>query len=159
MVIAVYPGSFDPLTNGHLDIITRAAKLFDKLYVLVAINEEKKYAFSIDERVALIEMATKHLNNVEVAKTTGLTVDFCNSIKAKIMVRGIRDEADLSAEKHLYNQNKNLNPNIETLYINANPKYNDVSSTLIKNKIQNIQDITGLVPEEIKDIIIKKLGI
>ena len=101
MKIAVYPGSFDPITNGHLDIIKRASKLFDKLYVLVSVNSKKKYLLSIEERKEIVEKSVKDLKNVEVRSSSSLTLDFARSVNACSIVRGVRSYKDFDAEMEL----------------------------------------------------------
>lgn len=150
---ACYPGSFDPITNGHLDIIKKASKLYDELYVLVAINPSKEYMFDIDTKVKMIEASTKKLKNVIVKKTTGYTVDFCKENGINVLVRGIRNQQDLIDEYNLFQMNKKLDENIETILFFASNKYNEVSSSKIKQLIKENKDVSSYVPKEIIEII------
>mgnify|MGYP003296600444 CR=1 FL=1 len=146
MKIAVFPGSFDPLTNGHLDIITRASTLFDKLIVLIAINPDKKYHIEQEKRSKLIKECVKNLKNVEVTSFTGHTVKFCEEHKANFIIRGIRNKKDYVYEKHLADLYKDENPNIEIIFLNCNKKYEDISSTKINKLIAKNKDISNYVP-------------
>lgn len=157
---AIYPGSFDPLTNGHLDIICRAAKLFDRLIVAVGNNESKKPAFTIKERILLIEKAVKHVittSNIEVRFFNGLLADFACKMNADCVIKGLRAMSDFEYEFQMALLNKNLNPDIETLFMMTNVSYSYVSSSAVKEIARNGGSIDGLVPETIKNDIIKKL--
>lgn len=143
----VYPGSFDPITNGHLDIINRSAKLFDELTVLVAINPEKKVFLPLSNRVQLIKKAIKDFANVKVASYSGLTTDFAQFTNSDFMVRGLRDSNDFEYEKKLFEINKKINPNIETIFIPTNPETSMISSSVVRN-IYNIGgNVSNFVPE------------
>ena len=139
--IAVYPGSFDPLTLGHLNVIERASRLFDRLIVGVGINIEKQAMFSACERVELIRAATTHLENVELQTFQGLAVDFVRQAGARVMVRGVRPITDIAAELTMMMANRRLAPDIETLFMIADGELAHVSSSLIKQ-------IAGLATEE-----------
>jgi pantetheine-phosphate adenylyltransferase len=129
---AVYPGSFDPFTLGHLDIVQRASRLFEHLVIGVGINLEKRPLFSAEERVELIRLSTSHLDNIEVVTYHGLTVKFVQTFGAKIMIRGVRPITDIPAELTMMMANRRLAPDIETLFMIADGELAHVSSSLIK---------------------------
>ncbi len=149
MRIAVYPGSFDPITNGHLDIIERAAKLYDKLIVGVLNNINKTPCFSIDERVGFIREVTAHLPNVEAATFTGLLVDFAKEQGATVIIKGLRTVADFEYEFQMALLNKALNPEYETMFMMTDTKYSYISSSMVKEVAKYKGELTGLVPAEI----------
>ena len=130
--VAVYPGSFDPITLGHLNVMERASKLFDRLIVGVGVNVEKQTMFSADERLALIREATAHLQNVEIRTFTRLAVTFVKQCGARIMVRGVRPITDIAAELTMMMANRRLAPDVETLFMIADGELAHVSSSLIK---------------------------
>ncbi len=130
--IAVYPGSFDPITLGHLNVMERASRLFDKLIVGVGINVEKNTLFTPEERQALIRESTAHLNNIEIRTFSGLAVEFVKSCGAIIMVRGVRPISDIHAELTMMMANRRLAPDVETLFMIADGELAHVSSSLIK---------------------------
>lgn len=149
MNIAVYPGSFDPITNGHLDIITRGSKIYDKLIVAVLINVDKKCLFSIDERVDLIKKVTKDLNNVEVISFEGLLVDFAKINNSKVILKGLRTVADFEYEFQMALMNSKLDPDIETVFMMTSSAYSYVSSSSVKQVAKFGGSIEGLVPVEL----------
>ena len=136
---AVYPGSFDPFTLGHLDVVQRASRLFDRLVIGVGINLEKQPLFSASERVELVRVSTTHLKNIEIVIYQGLTVKFVQQIGAKIMIRGVRPITDIPAELTMMMANRRLAPDIETLFMIADGELAHVSSSLIK-EIASIAD-------------------
>lgn len=155
---AIYPGSFDPITNGHVDIIQRVAPLFDELTVLIANSSEKSYLFSASER---LELARESLGGIPGVKTdmhAGLTVEYAQKNGASVILRGLRAVADFEYEMAMANMNKNLNPEIETLIVFADPKYSFVSSRLIKGVIKYQVELTDLVPQPVLEAIQKKIG-
>lgn len=156
MRIAVYPGSFDPITNGHLDIIERASRVYDKLVVGVLSNGNKNPLFTADERVKMIRLVTKHLNNVEVDTFTGLLVDFATSKNATVIVKGLRTVADFEYEFQMALLNKALNPEYETMFMMTNTKYSYISSSMVKELAGFHGDLTGFVPCEIIESIKEK---
>ena len=137
--VAVYPGSFDPITLGHLNVMERASKLFDRLIVGVGVNIEKQTMFSAEERLALIHEATVHLANVEIRTFTGLAVTFVKQCGARIMVRGVRPITDIAAELTMMMANRRLAPDVETLFMIADGELAHVSSSLIK-QIASVAD-------------------
>lgn len=158
MKIFVYPGSFDPVTNGHLDIIQRAAKLCDRLVVAVLVNSSKNPAFSLEERVDLLKCAVKDIHNVEIENFSGLLIDFMKEKKAKVIIKGLRAVSDFEYELQMALLNKNLDPDIETLFMMTNINYSFLSSSSVKELARNKGNIDGLVPDCIKNSIIQKLG-
>lgn len=129
---AVYPGSFDPITLGHLDVMERASRLFDRLIVGVGVNMEKRPMFDVAERIELISSATAHLDNVEIGQFSGLAVEFVKSCGARIMLRGVRPITDIPAELTMMMANRRLAPEIETFFMLADGELAHVSSSLIK---------------------------
>ena len=156
MSIAIYPGSFDPMTNGHLDIATRAAKLFDKLVIGVYENPNKPILFSAEERAELIRQAVAHLPNVEVQSFSGLTVDFAKKVKAKAMVRGLRMSADFEREFDMAMMTKKLYPELEFVCLMSRVEYQFLSSSLLKEAASLGGDIDDLVPKPVASALKKK---
>ena len=152
---AVYPGSFDPVTSGHIDIIERASKVFDELIIGVLVNANKKPTFSLEERVSFIERATKDIKNVKVEQFDGLSVDFAKKHDAKIIVRGLRAVSDFVSEIQIAQANHFINEEIDTMFFTTSLKYSFLSSTAVKEMIIFDADISGLVPECVKEDIIK----
>ncbi len=144
--IAVYPGSFDPLTNGHVDIILRGAKLFDRIIVAVLINAEKKPLFSVEERLAIIRETFKATANVEADQFSGLLIDYARAKQANVIVRGLRAVSDFEYEMQMALMNRHLQPAVETVFMMPAEQYTYVSSRLIKEVVALGGDVTGLVP-------------
>ncbi len=153
----VYPGSFDPISNGHLDIIKRAAKLFDEVHVLVSYNMFKKTAFSKDERIELIKLATSNLTNVIVTAYDGLVVNYCKENQINIIIRGMRNYSDYENEFQLFQYNKDINPNVETVILLPSSKNQFISSSAIKELVTFGLDISKYVPKAIVDKVTEKL--
>jgi pantetheine-phosphate adenylyltransferase len=147
--IAVYPGSFDPLHNGHLDVIKRASVIFDKVVVLVSMNPDKKYFFSAADRKKLIEESLGSVKNVEVQTFNGLTVNYLKSIGSKIIVRGLRAMADFEFEMSMAHLNKKLDADVETLLIFSDPEHYFISSRGVREIAQHNGDLTELVPKNV----------
>jgi pantetheine-phosphate adenylyltransferase len=154
--IAIYPGSFDPITNGHLDIATRAAKVFDKLIIGVYETPSKPLLFSTEERVELIRKAIADLPNVEVQSFSGLTVDFARRVKAKAMVRGLRMSADFEREFDMAMMNKKLFPDLEFVCLMSSVEYQFLSSSLMKEAASLGGAIDDLVPKHVATALRKK---
>lgn len=157
MKTAVYPGSFDPITNGHLDIIERGAKIFDKLIVAVLVNVDKNGLFDYAERVNLIKKATMYLDNVEVECFRGLLVDFMKEKHSNVILKGLRAMSDFEYEFQMALMNKNLNSEIETFFMMTNAEYSFLSSSAVKQVAKFGGCIDGLVPESIKSIVVEKI--
>ena len=156
----VYPGSFDPLTNGHLDVIQRASRLFEKVTVAVLENPSKRgqYLFSTEERLAIIREATAHLTNVEAATFSGLLVDFVRRVGAQAIVKGLRAVSDYEYELQMAHLNRQLYPGLETLFFLAATRYSFVSSTMVKEIARYGGDVSKLVPPATLRALKAKLG-
>lgn len=160
MKLAVYTGSFDPITLGHLNVIERSSRIADKLIVGIGINSEKLGLFSPDQRIALAQRVTSHLDNVEVKSFEGLAVDFVDRVGAKVMVRGVRPMTDTAGEFTMMMANRKLNPDLETIFLMADGKYAHVSSSLIKQLTPLASDdqLAEFVPVSIIPDLRSKLG-
>ena len=158
MAIAIYPGSFDPITNGHLDIAVRAAKLFEKVIIAVYDTPNKHLLFTTDERVGLIRQAIVNFPNVEVESFSGLTVDFAKKVKAQAMVRGLRMSADFEREFDMAMMNKRLSPELELVCLMSTLEYQFLSSSLLKEAASLGGNIDGLVPKPVAVALGKKFG-
>ncbi len=135
--ICLFPGTFDPLTEGHVDVIRRAAGLFDKLVVAVGVNASKQPMFSPEQRCAWIAEIFRDESNVEAANYGGLTIDFCRHIGANFILRGIRYVSDFEYEKAIADMNRQLEPEVETIFLTTSPQYSTISSTLVRDVIRN----------------------
>lgn len=147
--IAVYPGSFDPPTYGHLDVIKRALKIFDRLIVLVSDSKNKKYMFTKEERLIMVKDMVKNINGIVVENLPGLLIDYLKEKKIKIVIRGLRITSDFDYEFQMSSLNKVLYPEIETIYIISNIKYTLLSSSLVRELISNNGEINKFVPPEV----------
>ena len=156
---AIYPGSFDPVTNGHVDIILRSSKIVDRLIVGVLNNSAKKSLFSVEERVSMLKELTKDLPNVEVTSFDGLLVDYMREIDASIIVRGLRAVTDFEYELQIAQTNHIENTDIETIFLTTNLKYSYLSSTIVKEFASYGGDISKFVPEQFGDRIYEKYNI
>lgn len=154
--IAVYPGSFDPITLGHIDIIKRIAKLYDEVVVLVAHSSDKSSLFSVKERVDLIKKSLGKLSNVRVDSHQGLTVDYARKVGAQVLVRGLRAVVDFEYELSMGNINKTISPEIETILIFASPEYYFISSRMVKDVVKNGGPVEDLVPKPVIQPLKKK---
>ena len=160
MKIAVYTGSFDPITLGHLNVIQRSSKIAERLIVGIGFNSEKKGLFDPDERIELAQRVTGGIDNVEVRAFEGLAVDFVQSVGAKVMVRGVRPMTDTAGEFTMMMANRKLNPDLETVFLMADGQYAHVSSSLIKQltPLATDKQLAEFVPESIIADLRKKLA-
>lgn len=149
-VVAIYPGSFDPLTNGHIDIIHRGARLFDRIIIAILVNIEKSPLFSVDERVAICREAFKGHPNVEVDTFDGLLVDYVRRKGARVIVRGLRAISDFEYELQMALMNRRLNAEVETVFMMPAEPYTYVSSRLVKEVVALGGSVAGLVPEGVE---------
>lgn len=155
-MIYVYPGSFDPVTNGHVDIIKRAASLCDRLIVAVLVNSSKNPSFTLGERVELLKCVLADVPNVEIDSFSGLLIDYMRKKEASVIIKGLRAVSDFEYELQMALLNKNLDSQIETLFMMANINYSFLSSSSVKEIARNNGRIDGLVPECIKDEVVRK---
>lgn len=144
--VAVFPGSFDPVTLGHLDIIQRASILFDEVFVAIGVNTTKAPFISIERREDALKQIIKN-SNISIRRFEGLTVNFCKSVGASFIVRGIRNNSDMDYERQIAEMNRSLNSGIETIFLVSRPEFAHISSTLVKEIYKNGGDISGFVPE------------
>ena len=149
MKSAVFPGSFDPITLGHLDIVERSIPLFDKIIIGVGNNSEKKYMFSLKKRMDFIEETFSHYNNISVSQYEGLTIEFCKKIQADFIIRGLRNPADFEFEKAIAHTNRKLS-GIETVFMLTAAKTSFISSSIVREIISNQGDYTQLVPSSVR---------
>ena len=155
---ALFPGSFDPPTYGHINIIHRACNIFDEIHVVVAANPQKDYAFSADERFAMMKTLSKPFENVHVHLWDSLIVNFAQKIGAKVLLRGVRALADFNYEFELSMMNRSLNTKVETLFMPTDPKYFVLRSSAIREVVWLGGDISAMVPEEIVQQVTLRLG-
>ncbi len=146
---ALFPGSFDPITLGHYDIIKRGIHLFDEVIVAIGVNSEKKYMFSLEERKQFLEESFKNEPNVKVVDYTGLTIDFCKKVNAQFILRGLRNPADFEFEKAIAHTNRKLSK-IETVFLLTAAKTSFISSSIVREVIKNNGDYTVLVPDSVR---------
>ncbi len=158
MRIGIYPGSFDPVTLGHLDIIERASRMVDRLVIGVLVNGAKSPMFTTEERVELIKKVTKDMPNVVVEANDGLLVDFAESRGANVIIRGLRAVTDFEYELQIAQTNHKLNPNVDTAFLTTSVEYSYVSSSIVREIASYGGDISQFVPECIVDEIYKKAG-
>ncbi|NGZ89282.1 pantetheine-phosphate adenylyltransferase [Psychroflexus maritimus] len=146
---AVFPGSFDPITNGHLDIILRGLTLFDEIILAVGVNAEKKYMFSLEQRKAFLQETFKDEKKIKVSTYQGLTVDYCKKMKANFILRGLRNPADFEFEKAIAHTNRKLEK-IETVFLLTSSGKSYISSSIVRDVIRNNGDYTSLVPSAVR---------
>lgn len=154
---AIYPGTFDPMTLGHLDIVTRAARMFDRLVVAIAASPGKKPLFTLDERVDLARQATVHLANVEVVGFNELMADFARAQQANVLVRGVRAVADFEYESQLAQMNRHLLPALETVFLLPSQGFSFVSSSLVKEVARHGGDVQAFLPAVIHQALLARL--
>ena len=157
MKIAIYPGSFDPITNGHVDVVKRTAAVFDKVIIAVSVNSQKVPLFSIEERIELANSIFSDYDTVEVSTFTGLLAEYAKSVGAKTIIKGLRAVSDFEYEFQMAHMNKKINPDVETMFMMSNQKYSYLSSSIVKEVGRLGGDLTDLVPEQIIDKIYKRL--
>ena len=156
MKIAIYPGSFDPVTNGHLNIIRRAAHIFDKLIVCVMVNSQKNGLFTPEERVELIRRVVSQLPNVEVDASSILLAEYAKQRRARVIVKGLRAVSDFEAEVQMSVINRKLNPNVDTMFLPSHEKYTYLSSTVVKEMVRYGVELSDFLPREIIQDVKKK---
>ena len=155
--IAVYPGSFDPVTNGHLDVLKRAVKIFDKVIIAVGDNPDKKALFSVEERMEMLEIVTKDIENVEIDSFSGLMIDYAKKKGASAIIRGLRAVSDFEFEFQRALMNRNMNDDIETVFIMTAENYCYLNSGIVKEMVRFGGRAKGLVPIEVEKRLQKKL--
>jgi len=148
--ICLFPGSFDPITNGHVDIIRRSVSLFDKLVIGVGINSGKQPMFSAEQRVDWIRATFQDDARIEVAAYEGLTVDFCRKLNANYILRGVRYVSDFEYEKAIADMNRMLEPSVETIFLPCSPEFATISSTLVRDVIRNHGDVARFIPQAVQ---------
>lgn len=146
---AVFPGSFDPVTLGHVDIIERAIPLFDEIVVAIGINAEKKYMWSLDERMAFLEGTFKHKPNVRIAKYAGLTAEFCKKESAQFIIRGLRNASDFSYEQTIAQANDKVN-GVDSIFLMGSPELSYISSSIVRDIARNGGDFSSMVPQGVR---------
>ncbi len=154
---AIYPGTFDPVTNGHTDLIERAAKLFKHVVIGIAANPSKRPRFTLEQRVAQLKMVTSHLDNVEVVGFTGLLVDFAKEQKASVLLRGLRAVSDFEYEFQLANMNRRLSPDLESVFLTPAEENSFISSTLVKEVAHHGGDVSQFVHPEVAKALMTKV--
>ncbi|GCD79918.1 pantetheine-phosphate adenylyltransferase [Schleiferia thermophila] len=148
--IAVFPGSFDPITKGHYDVICRAAELFDRIIVAVGVNSSKTYMFSLEQRMEWIRKTFQNRPNIAVDSYEGLTVNYCKRVNARFILRGLRNPADFEFEKAVAQTNRKLMPEIDTVFLLTSAGHSSISSSIVRDVIRNGGDYTLLVPEAVR---------
>lgn len=154
---AIYPGTFDPITNGHIDIVTRAASMFDQVVLAIAASPSKKPLFDLDERVALAESATAHLPNVKVVGFSDLMANFARTQQANILIRGLRAVADFEYEMQLAHMNRHLMPELESVFLMPSKEWSFISSSLVKEVARHAGDVTHFLPENVHQALLARL--
>ncbi|OJV55246.1 MAG: pantetheine-phosphate adenylyltransferase [Bacteroidetes bacterium 43-16] len=150
MRIALFPGTFDPITLGHVDVIRRAIPLFDKIVIGVGLNSSKQPMFTIEQRLGWIDEIFRDTDKVEAQSYEGLTIDYCEKISARFILRGIRYVSDFEYEKGIADMNRMLSKHIETIFLTSSPQYSTVSSTLVRDVIRYNGDVRQFLPEEVQ---------
>ena len=155
---AIYPGTFDPMTNGHLDIVSRAALMFDHVILAIAASPSKKPMFTLDERVALATQVTSHLKNVEVIGFSDLMANFAKVQGANVLVRGLRAVSDFEYEMQLANMNRHLLPTLESVFMMPSKEWSFISSSLVKEVARHGGDITPFLPQVVTQALMEKIS-
>jgi len=150
MKIAIYPGSFDPITNGHIDVIERAAKVFDKVYVVIGINSKKTNLFTQEERLEMVEKSLAHVSAVDVTFHDGLIVDYAVSVGATAIIRGLRSVTDFEFEMQIALMNRKMQPELQTVFLMPHEKYTYLSSSIIREIARYKQNISEFVPKVVE---------
>ena len=154
--IAVFPGSFDPITIGHVDIIERSVDLFDKIFVAIGVNTQKQYLFDLEQRLDWLREVFQNHPTIAVDSYEGLTTRYCDKVEANYIIRGIRSAGDFEYEKTIAHLNNSMNPNLETLLILSKPEYSSISSTIVREIIRADGDVSKFVPKEIVESLHKE---
>ena len=157
MIKAIYPGSFDPITNGHIDVIKRASRIFDQVIIAVSQNINKKSFLSEKEKIKAINLSLEGLKNVEVIAFDSLLVEFAKKINAQIILRGLRAVSDFEYEFQLAGMNKHLDKNIETFFLTPSEEFSNISSSLVREILMLGGDISSFVPQKVEKILLSKL--
>ncbi len=158
MKIAIYPGTFDPITNGHIDVIERASQLFEKLIVLIAINSKKVNLFNEEERLLMVKSSLAHLSNIEVELHNGLIVDFAQNNDANVLIRGIRSATDFEYELQIALMNRKMNNELQTLFFTPHEKYLYLNSSIIRELASYDRDVSDFVPEIVQKMLKEKFN-
>lgn len=153
---ALYPGSFDPITNGHLDVLERASRMFDKVVIAVLNHPQKKAYLTVEERLKLIKEAVSDMKNVTVDSFSGLTVEYARQIGAKFLIRGLRTISDFEYEVQLCQTNQVIAPEIDTVFLSTRPKHNHISSSMVKELSSHKTDISKFVPKNVVEYLMSK---
>ena len=156
--IAVYAGTFDPVTNGHLDIIERASRMYDHLYVTIFTNPNKKTMFTLSERIALLKEVTKSFDNVTIDSSDELAVEYAKRVGASVLVRGLRATMDFDYELHLAFSNQYLDDDIDMVFLMTRPSHSFISSSSVKEIVSHHHSVQGLVPKFVEDALKKKIN-
>ncbi len=152
--IALFPGSFDPITLAHIDILNRALPLFDKVYVGIGLNSNKQSLLTANEREEMLKNVFAKHKNIEVLTYEGLTVDICKKVNAQYMIRGIRSVSDFEYEKAISQMNHAMQPDIESIFVLSKPGFSAISSTIVRDILRNGGDITQFVPKEVAEYLL-----
>lgn len=148
--IAIFPGSFDPVTMGHVSVVKRALDLFDKIIIAIGVNSEKQSMFSLEQRIGWLEKIFENEEKVNVESYEGLTINFCKKVNARFILRGLRTASDFEFERGIGQVNRMLNGNVETVFLLTEPKYTPVSSSIVRDVIRHGGDVSNLIPEEVE---------